>query len=79
MTPEQKADKLYKKYLNIIYPMRGLFVKRQTKLIAKVCSIEACDMAMESLVEYGRNHDQIQNMEYDFRWWENVKQEIEKI
>lgn len=79
MTPEQKAKEIYKKYLKIIDPMTGVFVKHHSKSIAKQCSIEACDIAIGALEIFGYTTDYLQNMDGDFRWWENVKQEIEKI
>jgi len=77
MTPQDTANKIVSKYFIML---------RHDKLIedvnlhtAKKCALIAVDLINESLTDYGSGDSfQLQNMDSEFRYWEQVKQEINK-
>ena len=46
---------------------------------AKICGLITVDEIINSLENYGKESDELQNMENDFRYWQEVKQELLKI
>jgi len=47
---------------------------------AKYCALIAVDEIEQALTDYGRGDSlQLQNMDSEFRFWEQVKTEIEKL
>ena len=75
MTPKEKADELFEKFNNpdtTYHP----YVHN-----AQQCALIAVDEIIEALLEYDiRNATyELQNMDRDFNYWEQVKQEIEKL
>ena len=46
---------------------------------AKQCTLIAVDEIINSLENYGKESDELQNMENDFRYWQEVRQELLNI
>lgn len=73
MTPKEKAEELYKRMYtqhSNIYPST-----------AKQCALIAVDEILDALAEYDdrNNTYELQNMDRDFNYWQEVKQEIGKL
>jgi hypothetical protein len=78
MTPKEKAEELFNKYC--IYLRAGLLYDEEAREDAKQCALIAIDEIEKALTDYGRGDSlQLQNMDSEFRFWEQVKQEIEKL
>jgi hypothetical protein len=78
MTPKLKAKELVDKYW--IYLRAGLLYDEEAKDDAKHCALIALDEIEQALTDYGRGNSlQLQNMDSEFRFWEQVKTEIEKL
>jgi hypothetical protein len=78
MTPKLKAKELVDKYW--IYLRAGLLYDEEAKDDAKHCASIAVEEIEEALTDYGRGDSfQLQNMDSEFRFWEQVKTEIEKL
>ena len=43
---------------------------------AKRCALITVDEIINSLENYGKESDELQNMENDFRYWQDVKREL---
>jgi hypothetical protein len=72
MTPKEKAKELISKYEFFDVDGRYLCDPKQCALIA-VSEIE------NELTDYGRRMDELQNMDGEWRFWDKVKEEIEKL
>ena len=78
MIPAEKAKELVDKYW--IYLRAGLLYDEEAKEDAKQCASIAVEEIEEALADYGRGDSlQLQNMDSEFRFWEQVKTEIEKL
>ena len=78
MTPKEKAKELVDKYW--IYLRAGLLYDEEAKDDAKHCALTAVAEIEEALADYGRGDSlQLQNMDSEFRFWEQVKTEIKKL
>jgi nitrogenase molybdenum-iron protein alpha/beta subunit len=77
MIPKQKAEELFLKYLRLQEPNYNWF----HKALAKKCALIAVDEIIEALLEYDNRNAtyELQNMDRDFSYWEQVKQQIEKL
>jgi hypothetical protein len=72
MTPKEKARELFDKY-QIAGSQWYVDTTKKYALIA-------VDEIEQALTDYGRGDSfQLQNMDSEFRFWEQVKQEIEKL
>jgi hypothetical protein len=72
MTPKEKARELFDKY-QIAGSQWYVDTTKKYALIA-------VDEIEEALTDYGRGDSlQLQNMDSEFRFWEQVKTEIEKL
>ena len=71
MTPAEKANQLVQIYHK---EMGNLWVFQ-----AKKCALIAVDEIITALYSFGNETLNLQNMDSDFRYWEEVKQEIEKL
>ena len=69
MTPKLKAKDLVDKYW--IYLRAGLLYDEEAKDDAKHCALIAVDEIEKALTNY--------DMDLEFRFWKQVKQEIEKL
>jgi hypothetical protein len=67
MTPKEKAEQMFN-------DMKGFRVKH---IHSKKCATKAVIEVILALEEYGKSTDELQNMESEFRWWQEVKKEIE--
>lgn len=79
MTPKEKAQELFNKYATyVVMWTGGVEVEKQN---CKQCALIAVDEIIDALEEYdGRNGTfELQNMDGDFRYWQKVKQEINKL
>ena len=72
MNPKAKAKELVEKYDETL-----TYIESKSK--AKQCALIAVDEIINSLENYGKESDELQNMENDFRYWQEVKQELLKI
>jgi len=80
MTPKDKAEELYSKYYNRIEHSLSEDVSGFEKDIVKHLVVIAVDEIEQALTDYGRGDSfQLQNMDSEFRFWEQVKTEIEKL
>jgi hypothetical protein len=77
MTSKEKAQELVLKYLRLQEPNYNWFHKG----LAKQCAVIAVDEIIEALVEYDNRNNtyELQNMDRDFNYWKQVKQEIELL
>jgi len=77
MTPKEKAIELVSKFRNEfewVEKDHNIDLYRDTKQ----CAIVAVDEIEKALTDYGRGDSfQLQNMDSEFRFWEQVKQEIQ--
>ena len=78
LTPKQKAEELVYFYQNLLTPLSekkdDFFFSR-----CKKCALIAVDEIINSLENYGKESDELQNMENDFRYWQEVKEELLKM
>jgi len=80
MTPKDKAEELYSKYYNRIEHTLSEDVSGFEKDIVKHLVVIAVAEIEQALTDYGRGDSfQLQNMDSEFRFWEQVKTEIEKL
>ncbi|HFI4796500.1 TPA: hypothetical protein ACGQK4_002219 [Elizabethkingia anophelis] len=79
MTSKEKADKLYWKFVKIIDPHWGILIRKYVKQRAIQCAIASANESLRAVEKYGRDTDELQNMENEFRFWNEVKQELEKM
>ena len=79
LTPKEKAKELYTlfskhaKYWDC-YNDSPLEIDH-----TKQCALIAIDEIIKSLENYGKESDKLQNMENDFRYWQEVKKELLKM
>ena len=78
LTPKAKAKELIEKfndYANDIYDHdydSKVFLENK-----KACALIVWNEIVDELIDYGETTDELQNMDSLFRWWADVKQEIE--
>jgi hypothetical protein len=78
MTAKEKAEELYSKYYNRIEHALSEDVSGFEKDIVKHLVVIAVTEIEQALTDYGRGDSfQLQNMDSEFRFWEQVKQEIQ--
>jgi hypothetical protein len=77
MTPKEKAKELVSKFRNEfewVEKDHNVDLYRDTKQ----CALIAVDEIEQALTDYGRGDSlQLQNMDSEFRFWKQVKQEIQ--
>jgi hypothetical protein len=69
MTPKEKAKELFKQYYN--YLKANLMNDREAWEDAKVCAL----IAIDEIINLYTNDDVV----LDWKYWQEVKQEIEKL
>ena len=80
MTPKAKAENLIEKFIPNTRIWNGeKKVWEDCIESAKRCAFIAVDEIINSLENYGKESDELQNMENDFRYWQEVRQELLKI
>ena len=77
MTPKAKAENLIEKFI----PNTRIWndekkVWEDCIESAKRGALITVDEIINSLENYGKESDELQNMENDFRYWQEVKQEL---
>jgi hypothetical protein len=78
MTPKEQAKELINKFqIQYVSPMYLLSAKAHSKQ----CALIAVDGIIDALSEYDNRNNtyELQNMDRDFNYWQQVKQEIEKL
>ena len=76
MTPEEKAKELIDKFEKVdIFAMTS----RHEKETPKQCALVCVDEIEKALTECGELSDQLQNMDREFSFWDNVKSSINQI
>jgi hypothetical protein len=77
MTPKEKAEHLLDK---MMYHIKYNCQPTLSEMVAKQCALIAVFEIEQALTDYGRGDSlQLQNMDSEFRFWEQVKTEIEKL
>jgi hypothetical protein len=79
MTPKEKAKELMEKYDLALENVSVYFMIR--KHFVYNCAIITLDEIIEALLEYDNRNAtyELQNMDRDFSYWKQVKQEINKL
>jgi hypothetical protein len=79
MTPKDKADKLFDTFWFVnTSDGLGIIDDELTLEDRKQCALIVVDEIEKALTDYGRGDSfQLQNMDSEFRFWEQVKQEIQ--
>ena len=72
MTPKEKAKELVEKFSDL--EDGEMYIGK-----SKECALIAVDEIINSLENYGKESDELQNMENDFRYWQEVKEELLKM
>ena len=81
MTPKQKAEELVEKFKPHSHFWVYDFGRKKDYDIEQLenaveCALIAVDEIINSLENYGKESDELQNMENDFSYWQDVKQEL---
>jgi glutathione synthase/RimK-type ligase-like ATP-grasp enzyme len=75
MTPKDKAEELIEKYLNMNDGLIQEFIPIPLEG-ARQCALVAVDEIMKAI---DFDWMEVQNLESEHRYWQEVKQEIEKL
>ena len=76
MIPEEKAKELVNKF-NEVDPFS--MNMRYGKIIQKKCSLACIEEIETALIECGELSDQLQNMDRELNYWQNVRKVIETM
>lgn len=89
MKAELKAKELIEKFMPYVHHTT---IFRETILNAKQCALIACDEIIDALFEYDETTEkhlkkefpnyfscEVQNMDSDFRYWQEVKKHINEM
>lgn len=71
MRANHKAKDLVAGFIGATVRMQTL-----TNPQAKQCALECVDKITEALTDYGSDSHELQNMDSEFRYWDEVKNEI---
>jgi len=82
LTPKVKAKELIEKFRKYVDSdvdgEKGFeFSKKRQTRNAKKCALITWSEIVDELIDYGETTDELQNMDSVFRWWADVKTEIE--
>jgi hypothetical protein len=79
MTPKEKAIELFDK-MHWAMPHPST-TNAEIYIISKQCALITVDEIIEALLEYDNRNAtyELQNMDRDFNYWEEVKKEIENL
>lgn len=69
LTPKEKAKALFDRY----YSITGPFTE------AKQCALLAVEEIEQALTDYGQTSYELQNMDREFNYWNEVKKELELL
>jgi hypothetical protein len=73
LKPKEKAENLATKMFNVQSKSPCSWSE------AIKCAIIAVDEIIEALYNYGNESMELQNMDSEFRYWDSVKTELEKL
>ena len=78
MTPKEKAKELYCKYTDALN-IRDL--QTTANPFAKQCALILIDEIIDALAEYDERNNtyELQNMDRDFNYWQQVKSELQSL
>ena len=76
MTPKEKAESLIDRFIPNTRIWNDEKGWEDCMESAKRCALITVDEIINSLENYGKESDELQNMENDFRYWQEVKQEL---
>jgi hypothetical protein len=85
MTPKEKAQELVNKYKYHVSGYVGSSMltnheyPEQILANAKKCALITVAEIESELTRYGQSSHELQNMEYEWRYWDAVKQLIETL
>ena len=74
MTPKEKAEKLYWKFVKIIDPAFGIYIKKDAHKKAKQCALIAVD-EMIGMLPFPEDEWHLERLSF----LEEVKKEIEQL
>lgn len=80
MTSKEKAEELFKSFYMILFDSdsdKGEEIL--VSLLAQKCAMLSLDQMENILIEYGREHDDLQNMDGEWRWLDKVRTELNKM
>jgi hypothetical protein len=76
MTPTEKATELIEQFEKVdTFAMTS----RHGKLIPKECALICIEQIENALIDCGELSDQLQNMDRELYFWQNVRKEIESM
>ena len=73
MTPKEKADSLVYDFNNCL---PDLFLSEERSIY---CALECIKQIEDALTNYGAMSGELQNMDSEWRYWDQVKQELNKL
>jgi len=85
MTPKEKAKELLDKFsdnVSVYYTENSVPCMLNAPMIIKQrkkFALIIVDKIVKSLTNYGKDSNELQNMDREFNYWDKVKQEIEKL
>ena len=79
MNPKAKAENLIEKFIPNTRIWNDEKGWEDCMESAKRCALITVDEIINSLENYGKESDELQNMENDFRYWQEVKKELLKM
>lgn len=93
MTPSEQAKELYKEFFcttpqpfyTEVVEHKGKELKFNgwdrdwTHKMAKAHALLSVKNTVKALEDYGRQTDELQNMDREFAWWDEVEKEINKL
>jgi len=79
MTPQEKAKELVVNFYDI--DVKNPLEYGMEWKMAKQCALIAVDEIIDALAEYDNRNNtyELQNMDRDFNYWQEVKQEIQNL
>ena len=79
MSPKEKAKEIFEKFQSIEDSKSYMGGQLLFTDEAKQCALIAVEEIEEALYQYGVKSMELQNMDSTFRYWQQVKTEIEKL
>ena len=75
MTPIEKANELFVRYRTLASDINI----EQRERTAVVCAIICVDEIIDAFISGGRDSFELQNMDKEFRFWHEVKDELNRM
>ncbi len=80
MTPKEKAKELISTFEIYTRPLFGLDEYDKELRYNKECALIVVNEVEKALTDYGQGSSmELQNMDSEFRYWDRVKEEINKL